>query len=172
MKKINLKTIKRDNTVRSAAISLCIRPISLLLSIVYTPLLLQYLGDEKYGIWATILSIVSWINYCDIGIGNGLRNILTKELTHRQYENAKKAISTAYICLSMIMGVALVVLTVATSVVNWKTVFNTQYDVRIPLFISFIFICINFKSFHNYFISLTNIIISSNILILHFSAPK
>lgn len=142
--KTKLKSYLKDKTIKSAIINLAIKPVSIILSIVYTPLLLNYLGDEKYGIWATMLSIISWINYCDIGIGNGLRNILTKELTDKQYENAKKAISTAYICLTVIMSIVLVVLVIATFLVDWKVVFGTRYNARIPVLISVVFICINF----------------------------
>ena len=68
-------------TEKSALRSVFIKPISMVLSLLYTPALLAYLGDEKYGVWATILSVISWVNYCDIGIGNGLRNILTVSIT-------------------------------------------------------------------------------------------
>lgn len=150
-----IKHYREDDTIRSALISLCIKPISLVLSLLYTPLLLKYLGDEQYGVWATMLSIISWINYCDIGIGNGLRNILTKELTHRQYKNAESAISTAYICLSALMGIILSLLIAATFFIDWKSFFNTQYEVRIPLLISFVFISVNFV------LALCNIILLS-----------
>lgn len=150
-----IRHFREDDTFRSAFINLCIKPISLVLSLLYTPLLLKYLGDEQYGVWATMLSIISWINYCDIGIGNGLRNILTKELTHREYKNAERAISTAYICLSALMGIILSLLIAATFFINWKSVFNTQYEVRIPLLISFIFISVNFV------LALCNIILLS-----------
>lgn len=133
-----------DSVVRSAIINVSIKPIGMVLSMIYTPLLLAYLGKEQYGVWVTLLSVISWINYCDIGIGNGLRNILTKELTNKQYENAKKAISTAYICLSVIMGVLLGILVVATFFVDWSKVLGTTLKVDIPLLISFAFICVNF----------------------------
>ena len=70
----------KDRTARSSLINLIIKPLSLVLSLVYTPMLLNYLGSEKYGLWATILSITSWINYCDVGIGHGLRNLLAGQI--------------------------------------------------------------------------------------------
>ena len=90
-----LKQFRNSGTVRSMGLNVLIRPISILINIIYTPLLLNYLGDEKYGIWVTILSIINWVNFCDIGIGNGLRNILGKEIVKSQFQEARKTVSTA-----------------------------------------------------------------------------
>ena len=54
--------------------------ISMVLSLVYAPIVLGYLGTGLYGIWATVLNVVSWVNYFDIGISNGLRNKLSASL--------------------------------------------------------------------------------------------
>jgi O-antigen/teichoic acid export membrane protein len=120
------------------------KPIAMLLSFIYIPILLSYLGDEKYGLWTTILSVISWVNYFDVGIGHGLRNILTKELTEKRYKDAQKSVSTAYIALTGIAFVILVILIILTFTSNWYSVFNTTIDMKIPLLISFIFIVINF----------------------------
>ena len=56
------------------------------------------LGDEKYGIWATILSFISWIYYCDLGIGNGLRNKLASTIVIGDKEASKKYLGQQKIC--------------------------------------------------------------------------
>lgn len=140
--KERIKTV--DNAEKSGLISMAIKPISIILTIIYTPLLLSYLGDEKYGLWATILSIISWINYFDVGIGNGLRNSLTKAITGRDYFHAKKLVSTAYIVLSGISLLILIILLLSIFLLNWKTVFSTKVNVELALAITFVFISINF----------------------------
>ena len=45
--------------------------VSMALSLVYVPIVLNYLGDYKYGVWASILSILSWISYFDLGYATG-----------------------------------------------------------------------------------------------------
>ena len=139
-----LKLARIGETEKSAIRGVLIKPISMVLSLIYTPMLLDYLGTEKYGVWATILSVISWINYCDIGIGNGLRNVLTVILTEKNYKKATKAISTAYITLTAISAIILVGLASSIYLVNWNSLFNTDLDIKIPLAISFAFICINF----------------------------
>ena len=138
------KVVFNDKTAKSGIINMMLKPVSMILSLMYTPILLNYLGNEKYGLWATLLSVINWVNYFDVGIGNGLRNLLAKELSEQQYESAKKSVSTAYIVLSLISFVLLLVLIVLTFFFNWELVFSTQIDMKMPLLISFIFICINF----------------------------
>jgi O-antigen/teichoic acid export membrane protein len=142
----NFKKIrsKLDSTTESALINLCIKPIGMILGLVYTPLLLNYLGTEKYGLYATMISIISWINYLDIGIGNGLRNLLSKELAGEQLNEAKKSVSTAYIMLSAVSSMLLLVLIVGTLLLDWNDILKTNIDMQLPLLISFLFICINF----------------------------
>lgn len=121
-----------------------IKPISMVISIVYTPLLLAFLGDEKYGLWATLLSVINWINYFDVGIGNGLRNLLSKEIAEDEKEGAQKSVSTAYTIISAIAFVVFVALLISVFALDWKTIFSTAIDMKWPLLISFAFICINF----------------------------
>lgn len=144
MIKGRISAFLKNKTVRSSIVNLLIKPISLILSFVYTPLLLNYLGDEKYGLWATILSVTNWISYCDVGIGHGLRNLLAGLIAQEKYEDAKKAISTAYVCMTGIAFAILVVLAVLSLFLEWSNLFNTSIDMNLPILITFVFICINF----------------------------
>ena len=139
-----LSKIKTDRAARSSFINLILKPIGLVLSLVSTPLLLSYLGDTKYGIWATVLSIISWVNYFDVGIGNGLRNVLSKELAIDDFENAKKSVSTAYVILGSIALVLLIISIVLISVSNWNSILSTDENVKPVILISIISIIFSF----------------------------
>lgn len=143
MQKLRNK-INVDRTQRSAVINFILKPVGMILGVIYTPLLLQYLGNEKYGLWSTVLTVISWFNYCDVGVGHGLRNLLTKELTNRKYEEVKKSVSTAYVILTLIASVLLVVSIICVYLLNWKAIFNSNINMRVPIGISFVFMCINF----------------------------
>ena len=67
---------RSSNILKHIGITALTRPISMLLLFIQIRFMVAYLGDEKYGIWATLLSIMSWISSCDMGVGNGLRNKL------------------------------------------------------------------------------------------------
>lgn len=139
-----IRKILADRTAKSSLLNLLIKPVTLILSLISTPMMLNYLGDEKYGLWATILSVTSWINYCDVGVGNGLRNLLSKQIARKEYSEAEKSISTAYVCLTGVSLSILFVLIIISVFFKWETAFNTNIDIQSTMIITFVFICINF----------------------------
>ena len=123
------------------------KPLSIILGMVYTPIALSYLGDEKYGVWAIILSVVSWINYFDIGIGNGLRNKLTEAIALDDYKSARSYVSTAYCGTIGISFVFCLLITAIWNIFNLSNFFqlNTgSENANLIVFISVLFVCINF----------------------------
>lgn len=135
---------KMSSTEKSAIINMAIRPIGMLISFVYIPVLLKYLGEEKYGVWTTILSILNWIYYFDFGVGNGLRNMLSHEISQKQYSEAKKSTSTAYILLSAFSFSIMIILLLSVYFFDWNKLFSSNIELKPTLYISFAFICINF----------------------------
>ena len=76
-----------------------IKGIGLLISFLYIPLLLHTLNTVDYGVWLTLTSIVSWISFFDIGLGNGLRNKLCEAISINDIQKARELVSTAYVSL-------------------------------------------------------------------------
>lgn len=140
-------------TARSMFANFCIKGLSFILTYLYVPLLLRYLGNEKYGLWAVILSVTTWINLCDIGIGGGLRNILTGEISEEKKEEAQQSVSTAYVVLSFLSLTTWLVLLFVTLFISWNHIFNTNLNINYVMLISSTFICINFV------LSLVNVIL-------------
>lgn len=99
------------------------KPFSLIISYLYVPIVLSYLGVEKYGIWSTILTILSWISYFDIGIGNGLRNRLAASLSVKDGES-RKLVSSAYAVIAVIMTAVTIVFCAVASVADWERIFG------------------------------------------------
>lgn len=139
-----LKILFQGQTLKSMIKNALVRPLSIIISLIYTPILLNYLGDTKYGIWMTILSIISWVNFADIGIGNGARNMVASELSKHEYDKVKRTVSTAYIILSAVSIVLIGVLIVISFLVNWQQLLNTDEDLSIVMAICFSGIVINF----------------------------
>lgn len=116
------------NINRQIIYSFLAKGVAVCISLVQVPLLLHHLGKESYGIWLTILSIVSWLNVMDIGIGNGLRNKLSESLAKNDIGSAKKYISTAYISLGVIMIFLLILCSIIIPSLNWQSIFNTSKE--------------------------------------------
>lgn len=137
-------TMINNSIERSMLLSLLCKPLSMVVSLIYTPVLLHYLDEEAYGIWATILSIVNWINYFDVGIANGVRNILTIHIEQKEELEAKKDVSTAYTTLTCISSIIFLIGSIFILSINDHLFFNTEIDVKPAFEVSFFFICINF----------------------------
>lgn len=89
------------------------------------PLTIEYLGQEKFGIWATLLSIITWMIFFDFGIGLGLKNMAAESLTKGDYEALKINISTAYSVIGILVVILLLIYLPFTYVVSWQKIFNT-----------------------------------------------
>ncbi len=140
-------TIDNGKIARSMGVSGACKVFSVLLSFVYIPLVMEYLGEEIYGVWAAILSVLSWIEYMDIGIGNGLRNRLTEKLGEGDIKTARELISSAYMLLSFIMIGAVAVFAILSGFLDYKNLLNIgscQEKIQLVLFVSVLFAAINF----------------------------
>lgn len=122
--------------------------VSMALSLVYVPIVLNYLGDYKYGVWASILNILSWISYFDLGIGNGLRNRLSESLASSTPRISPKVlVSSAYAILMGVVAVVAVVCGVVISFVDWPALlsaWNVDESLLCVVELSFLGMCFSF----------------------------
>jgi O-antigen/teichoic acid export membrane protein len=124
-KRLNLVE-RNKNLLKNFSLNILYKFIGVFLSFLTLPLLIDYLSTEKYGIWVTLVSILSWTSLFDIGIGNGLRNKLTISLTKNDVTKAREYITTAYVSLSIII-VAITIIGIYTiPLINWNEIFNTN----------------------------------------------
>lgn len=147
MKRLIDKFFGNNNIVKNMAASGICKPLSMIISYIYVPVVLNYLGVEKYGVWATILTILSWVSYFDIGIGNGLRNRLTETIANKETERSKKLVSSAYAFIAIIMLAVTTIFCIAAMFVNWNRVFgvhNFTENLTSVVSISVIFVAVNF----------------------------
>ena len=100
--------------------------ISIVIGIAYVPVLLNYLGLDKYGIWITLTSFLAWFSFFNIGLGNGLRNRLTEAIANNDYDLGKKYVSTTYFLLILIFGAVLLLFLVVNPFLNWNRILNTK----------------------------------------------
>ncbi len=122
MKSINLNFIVKKEILTT----FFLRSISLILSFWLIPLTLKYLGNEDYGIWVVLLTIMSWITLFDIGVGNGLRNKLAQALVVNDQDSCQNLISTAYCIISIISIFILFLLIIAIFLLRWDIIFNSN----------------------------------------------
>lgn len=139
-----IRNAQNDHLKRSMLLSILCKPIGMAISFFYTPVLLNYLGEEAYGIWSTILSIINWINYFDVGIGQGLRNTLARSIAVGDKTKSQQSVSTGYVAISVISGGLFFVSLPLIGILDISAIFNTDLSVKPVLLVSFFCICINF----------------------------
>lgn len=90
------------------------------------PIMLQYLGIERYGVWSTLLTVSSWILLFDLGIGNGLRNGVADALAKNRSDHASKLSAAGYTLIGIVSFLLWIMTHVAATYVSWQTVFNVS----------------------------------------------
>ena len=75
---------------RNTISMLIVKGLSILVSLAYVPLMLKAVDRADYGVLLTLTSIVHWVAMLDIGLGNGLRNSITKDLYHEKNTQSKR----------------------------------------------------------------------------------
>lgn len=121
-----LKTSENNKMIFNNVIaSFTIKGLALILSLFTMPAYINYFDNQKVlGLWFTILSVLSWILTFDLGIGNGLRNHLVQALVENNTDKIKKYISSAYICVSAVVLLCILLAVSFFRFINWNIVFN------------------------------------------------
>jgi O-antigen/teichoic acid export membrane protein len=119
----NERTIKAKKNIIA---SFGLQGISIIISLIYVPLLIDYLGTEEYGVWITLSSVIGWFSFFDIGLGNGLRNKLTEALAKNNLPIAREYVSTTYAILTLVFGVVLLLFFYINPLLDWSKILNTS----------------------------------------------
>lgn len=127
------KLKKKDNTslvIRNTLISIVVKGGSLFIALFTTPAYMHFFdNNEILGVWFTLLSVLAWILNCDMGIGNGLRNNLVYAINDKDWDKAKKYISSSYIFLTIVGSLIFLMVRFAGDFVSWNRVFNISTSV-------------------------------------------
>lgn len=113
-------SVKR-NIITSAGLKL----ISIFVSLQVVPLTIDYVDPDRYGIWLTISSIVSWLAYFDLGFANGFRNSFTEARATDNQELAREYVSTTYAALGLVFSVVGIITLIVNCFLDWNTLLKT-----------------------------------------------
>ncbi len=94
--------------LRGGGSALISKGVSILAVFLITPLTLTYLGQEQYGLWIMLYSMITWLTLFDLGIANGLMNALSEAYGKGEKILAREYVSVAFYgltCLSILIGV-------------------------------------------------------------------
>ena len=67
-----------------------------------TPLMLQLLGSQQFGVWLVLLSVFQWITLFDLGVSAGARNEIARAAASKDAERVRRAVSTGWFYVALI----------------------------------------------------------------------
>jgi O-antigen/teichoic acid export membrane protein len=126
------RAAERKRRVALAASSSAIsQAVKILVALITVPLLLNYLGNERYGMWLTISSIIAIVRFADFGIGNGLLNAISEANGKEDEDMALGAVSSAFVLLLFVALVLSLIFFVSYRWIPWERVFNVSSPLAI-----------------------------------------
>lgn len=128
--------------------SLLINGLSVLISLIFVPIVINYINPTRYGIWLTISSIIGWFTFFDIGLTQGLRNKFAEAVAQGDYLKANVYVSTTYAILGIVFFAVWLLFLFVNQFLNWAIILNVSQDMRNEVttlaIIVFTYFCISF----------------------------
>ena len=128
--------------------SVVFKSLAVLASFLALPLMIRYLGQERFGVWSTLLSLMSWVVFFDLGISNGLRNKVAESLAKNEQGEAASYVASGYSLIGVFAIFLFAIGMIVSFFVPWQAVFNTHLipepTLRLAVQIAIFFIVLNF----------------------------
>jgi O-antigen/teichoic acid export membrane protein len=132
-----LKSVFRKTTDRgreryrragiTASTAFLSKALTIVISLVSVPLTVHYLGEERYGVWLTISSLLTWMAMTDFGLaGNALVNVLSEADGKDNRHLAREYAASAFWALCVIGMVLGALFLVAFPWIPWRDVFRVS----------------------------------------------
>jgi O-antigen/teichoic acid export membrane protein len=102
-------------------VSLLAKVVSLVALTVVMPVTVRFLGPERFGLLSTITTGVALLSFADLGIGNGLLNLISAAYGRGDHEAARRAVASASVVLSLLAVTVFLAGYCAIQAVAWPT---------------------------------------------------
>lgn len=128
--KIKHTNVNNKNIINNTIGAFIVKGGALIVSLLTMPSFIRYFNNQQIlGLWFTMLSVLSWILTFDLGIGNGLRNHLVPVFAKKDYPQAKKYISSAYVSIGILILLTTSIALVVFQVINWNFIFHISENI-------------------------------------------
>ena len=132
---------RSKEALRQIALSVCAKSVSIVVPLLIVPLTINYVNPTQYGIWLTLSSIIAWVSFLDLGLGNGFRNKFAEAKAMGDKLLARKYVSTTYFAISTVVIIALIALYIANRYINWSTILKIDASYSEELHKVFAVVC-------------------------------
>ncbi|MEZ4786918.1 MAG: hypothetical protein R2790_03340 [Flavobacterium haoranii] len=134
-----------NNHIIMSGIYKGISGMSLFLSI---RLMIDYLGDENYGIWVLLFTLFQLVLLMDFGVQSTLKTKIPVYLHENKLKKVSNIINATYKISIIIAVLILTFFLIILKLINFKSVFNitnlNEWEVDVLLILNILFFCITF----------------------------
>ena len=132
-KKLSNLDERSKKAYKNVAGSVVLKGISMIVSLLLVPLTIEYVSPDKYGIWLTLSSIVSWLGFFDIGLSNGTKNKVTESLAKNDSRKAREYVSTSYFAIGIIFFFVFALFCLANQWLDWSSIMSVDASLKVEL---------------------------------------
>jgi O-antigen/teichoic acid export membrane protein len=104
----NIKDERYRKASLTAIFSIVTQAVVILTSLVTVPLVLNYVGVEKFGIWMTLTTGLSFIAFSDFGIGIGTQDKMAKYYGLQNYTAVRNSFYTSFIFVNFVITLLMI----------------------------------------------------------------
>lgn len=139
--------------------SIGIKGLAMIINVLSLPAYMSFFSEyEVLGVWFTIISVLNWILTFDLGIGNGLRNLIVEPVGINDFLTVKKYISTSYITIGIISFLLSIFFVIFNNFIDWNRILNIDDELlsneTLIFSISIIFLAVTLQLFLRLIISI------------------
>ena len=103
------------------------KALNILISFLSVPLTVHYLGAERYGVWLTISSIITWMSMTDFGLaGNALINVIAEATGRDDKKEAQHYTASAFWALTGVSVAAAILCLSTFRFIPFRSVFQVS----------------------------------------------
>lgn len=113
-------------TKKNILASFGVKGITILVTLVMIPLTIDYLDQDRYGIFVALTSIVSWLSLFDIGFGNGLRNRFAEAKARNELGLAKSYVSSTYAIVLLLWIAIFSIFALFNNYIDWPSLLKVS----------------------------------------------
>lgn len=115
----------RYAAIRKAGLAaLGARSASIVTSLLSIPFVERYLGDERFGLYLTLISLIALLSLTDFGVGAALKTRIAQATGRDEISEVKALVSNAFFFLAFVSLVSITIAALLQLTVPWNVLFN------------------------------------------------
>ena len=85
---------------------------NIIVTFVYTPIMLKLMGNEEFGLYSLVSSVISYLSVLDMGFGNAMIRFISKAQAKKEYDKEKE-INGLFLILYSAIGIITIFIGIA-----------------------------------------------------------